>query len=249
MDVSYWESVAESYDAEIFSVLACDREGAVLACLDTVARPEHTAADLGCGIGKWLPHLAARFSSVLAVDISEKLLEQAKAAAGDTVTYVSADISKPGHRFGKFDFVLCVNVAITPDAEIRWSLLSNVARCVRAGGHALFVVPSLESALYVKQRLVEWQVREGQGETQAWSANGDKRFTSLTDVEKGIVEIEKVRTKHYLREELVTTLGALRLRVERVDKVRYAWDTEFTDPPRWLKQPYPWDWMVLARKA
>jgi SAM-dependent methyltransferase len=250
MDVTYWESVADRYDAEIFSVLACDREGAVLACIDSFASPEHTAADLGCGVGKWLPHLAARFGKVLAVDISGKCLKQAKAAAGDcdTIAYVTADLAEPGHRFGKFDFVLCVNVAITPDAEARWALLSNVARCVRPGGHALFVVPSVESALYVKHRLAEQRMRAGEEEKRAWLSSAGKRFTSVLELQRGVVEIEKVRTKHYLREELITTLGALHLTVQRVDKVEYPWETEFTDPPRWLKQPYPWDWMAVATK-
>jgi SAM-dependent methyltransferase len=250
MDIAYWESVADRYDAEIFSVLACDREGAVLACIDTVASPEHTAADLGCGVGKWLPHLAARFQRVLAVDVSEKCLEHAKVAAGecDTVAYMTADLAAPGRRFGKFDFVLCVNVAITPDAEIRWALLSNVARCVRSGGHALFVVPSVESALYAKHRLVEQRIRAGEEEERAWLRAADKRFRSVLELQRGVVEIEKVRTKHYLREELITTLGALHLTVQRVGKVEYPWETEFIDPPRWLRQPYPWDWMALATK-
>ena len=250
MDTAFWESVADAYDAEIFSVLACDRDRAVLSCLESVASPDHTAADLGCGVGKWLPDLATRFSSVLAADHSEKCLDHARAgaAACDNISYLCADLTRPGYRLGKHDFVLCVNVAIMPDAEQRWNLLSNVARCLRPGSHLLLVVPSLESALFVKQRLVQWQLRRGQGEKEAWSVEADKRFASLLDVHKGIVQIEKLRTKHYLREELITTLETLRLTVQRVGKVEYRWDTEFTDPPRWMRDPHPWDWMVLAQK-
>lgn len=251
MNVAFWESVADSYDAEIFSVLACDRQGAVLSCIESFESRNHTAADLGCGVGKWLPHLAKGFASVLAADHSEKCLEHAKerAASFDNITYLTADLTKPTHRLGRFDFVLCVNVAIMPDAEARWALLSNVTRCVRPRGHLLLVVPALESALYVKHRLVERELRSGQEEREAWSAESDKQFASLLDLQKGIVKIEKVRTKHYLREELITALEALRLTVQRVGKVEYQWETEFTDPPRWLRQPYPWDWMVLAQKG
>jgi SAM-dependent methyltransferase len=250
MDVAFWESVADTYEAEIFNVLASDRESAVLSCIDAFASRDLAAADLGCGIGRWLPHLAEKFGAVLAVDISDKCLEHARSGAEpfENITYLSADLTKPGPRLGKADFVLCVNVAIMPDAEARWALLGNVARCVRSEGHLLLVVPSLESALYTKHRLVEWQLKDGQEEREAWLASADKRFTSLLDLQKGIVTIEGVRTKHYLREELVTILDALRLTVQRADKVEYRWDTEFTDPPRWLKRPYPWDWMVLARK-
>jgi SAM-dependent methyltransferase len=248
MDVAFWESVADTYDSEIFSVLACDRDGAVLSCIDSIASRAHTAADLGCGVGKWLPHLSQRYASVLAVDVSEKCLAYAKAAASDcgNITYVSADLTRSGHRLGKHDFVLCVNVAIMPDAEARWALLGNAARCLRQGGHLLLVVPSLESTLYVRQRLAEWQGRAGP--RPASPQSDDRRFTSLRDLQEGIVQIAGVRTKHYLREEIVTTLDALHLAVGQVHKVEYRWDTEFTDPPRWLKDPYPWDWMALARK-
>ena len=120
-------------------------------------------------------------------------------------------------------------------------------RCVRPGGHALFVVPSVESALYVKQRLVEQRMRAGEEEKRAWLM--DRRFRSVLELQRGVIEIEKVRTKHYLREELITTLSALHLTVQRVDKVEYLWETEVADPPRWLKRPYPWDWMALATKT
>lgn len=250
MDTAFWESVADNYDSEIFSVLACDRDRSVLSCLESVASRAHTAADLGCGVGKWLPELATRFASVLAADHSEKLLAQAKRAGAsfDNISYLCADLTQPGYRLGKHDFVLCVNVAIMPDAEQRWNLLGNIARCLRPGGHLLLVVPSLESALFVKQRLVQWRLRRGSDEKEAWAAEAEKRFASLRDVHQGIVQIERVRTKHYLREELITTLDPLRLAISHIGKVEYRWDTEFTDPPRWMRSPHPWDWMVLAQK-
>jgi hypothetical protein len=35
---------------------------------------------------------------------------------------------------------------------------------------------------------------------------------------------------------------------EGFQKIEYNWDTEFIKPPKWLKEPRPWDWMVVARK-
>ena len=34
-----------------------------------------------------------------------------------------------------------------------------------------------------------------------------------------------------------------------VEKVEYEWTTEFADPPQWLGEPYPWDWLLVCRKA
>ena len=61
--------------------------------------------------------------------------------------------------------------------------------------------------------------------------------------------IDGVPTKHWLREELQVALRAAGFVVESVDKVEYGWDTEFPDPPRWMKDPWPWDWAVAARRS
>ena len=64
----------------------------------------------------------------------------------------------------------------------------------------------------------------------------------------GIVALDGVATKHYLREELEVTLRVLGLEPIDTRKVEYAWSTEFDEAPSWLQAPYPWDWMVVARK-
>jgi hypothetical protein len=38
------------------------------------------------------------------------------------------------------------------------------------------------------------------------------------------------------------------LTITAVDKVEYDWDSELASPPDWLKEPYPWDWLVECRK-
>ena len=35
---------------------------------------------------------------------------------------------------------------------------------------------------------------------------------------------------------------------EKFYKIEYDWSTEFLKPPKWLQEPKPWDWMVLAKK-
>jgi hypothetical protein len=55
-------------------------------------------------------------------------------------------------------------------------------------------------------------------------------------------------TKHYLREELILLLEQEGFNIKSIQKVEYDWKTEFVKPPRWLKEPYPWDWMCVAKK-
>jgi len=64
-----------------------------------------------------------------------------------------------------------------------------------------------------------------------------------------VLNIEGVPTKHYLKEELTIYLSDFGLKVLSVDKVEYAWNTEFIEPPKWMNEPYPWDWLVICRKV
>ena len=62
------------------------------------------------------------------------------------------------------------------------------------------------------------------------------------------MRIEGVPTKHYLREEAIVFLEEEGFQVVSVDKIEYAWNTEFDDPPRWMGSPGPWDWLLIARR-
>jgi hypothetical protein len=64
-----------------------------------------------------------------------------------------------------------------------------------------------------------------------------------------VTDIDNVPTKHYLKEELELLLALEGFIVERIEKINYTWKTEFTNPPKWLKEPYPWDWMCVAKKS
>ena len=65
---------------------------------------------------------------------------------------------------------------------------------------------------------------------------------------QGIVYIDKVPTKHYTAPELEMIFQQTRLDITALEKLEYAWDTEFTSPPSWMKAPYPWDWLIELRK-
>lgn len=61
--------------------------------------------------------------------------------------------------------------------------------------------------------------------------------------------IDGVPTKHFLKEELNVLLAQKQMTVLEVKKLEYPWDTEFEHPPKWMKAPFPWDWLILARKS
>ncbi len=249
MDRAYWDGVAETYEDEIFSVRDNDTDGLIEERIARFADPEHTAADLGCGIGKFTPLLARHFGRVHACDLSEKLLARARRACRShaNVAFFQTDLGAEAHPFEPVDFVLCVNVLIMASLDARLRALRAVTAQVRSGGHLLLVVPSAESMLYTRFRMVDWSLRDGYDCRTAVNENLP-RNGSLRGLYQGIRPIEGVPTKHYLREELQVLLGDHQMEAIEIRKLTYPWTTEFDNPPDWMDSPLPWDWLVLARR-
>ncbi len=249
MDRKYWETVARDYDGEIFDSLAGDRNGVLLKRIRRHANRRATAFDFGCGVGKYLPLLSSGFGTVWASDLSGECVRRARALHADlkNVSFLREDLSDPDAGVGEADFTLCANVLIMPSAATRERVLRRLARATRKGGTLLMLVPSLESSLFAHARRTEWmrrsRAKRGIPLPTTLSGSGGR------DALGGILAIDGVRTKHYLREELRVLLGSSGFTVDSVEKVEYGWDTEFPDPPRWMKEPWPWDWVVEAKRS
>ena len=251
MGEAYWEKIADDYDGEIFDSLASDRKNVIVNHIDKCSSPKATACDFGCGIGKYLTPLGDRFKTVYAIDISRKLLDQAKDAnsKATNVTYIKGDLASPSVDIGQVHFALNVNVLIMASPERRHRILSNVFRQIRKNGHLLLVVPSMESALYSHFRLVQWNTKVGvkRANPSAHRLMGAK--SSMLSFRTGVLNLNGVPTKHYLREELGVLLSEIGFKIRSIAKVEYSWTSEFVRPPRWMKDPYPWDWLALCQKT
>jgi SAM-dependent methyltransferase len=250
MDKSYWNKMGKIYRDEIFSVSESDKSKVIKKQLKKYARHSGVAADFGCGIGGFVPMLAGYFKKVYAIDFSRSCLEKAKSLYGDlnNVSFHCADLTKPKLSFPKVDSILCVNAVITASLSKRIGILKNLSAHVKKGGHLFLVVPSLESAIYTNFRLIEWNLDDGMSPALAAVSGIDKPQSPTACLYQGIVEIDKVPTKHYLKEELTALLEKLGFGIMSFQKVEYGWHTEFDSPPKWMKAPYPWDWLVVAKK-
>ena len=252
MDQAYWDRIATRYDEEVLSSFHSDRTGVITAHLDSLGGVRKTVLDLGCGVGKYLPALAERFARVVGVDHSEELLRRAEGDHGHlgNVELIQVDAALGRRVPGvQADVVVCANVLITADAALRRGILRTARKCLARGGHLLLVVPSLESALLAHRRLVEWHEREGADDAEL-AAEEDGLSPSkgvCRGLLRGLVPIDGMPTRHYLAEELPLLLGAAGLGVTRLEKVHYGWDSEFHQPPRWLRAPFPWDWLAVAQ--
>jgi len=251
MDEKFWDAIAGSYESEIFDTLVNDRNGTILKYINRFGSHETTACDFGCGIGKYLPILAKRFKTVYAIDISGECLKRAQESSShlDNVVYFKSDLSNPDLKISKVSFAISINMLIMPSVKRRLRILRNLFRSIRKGGYLLLVVPSLESVLYSHFRLLEWNLKTGLRHRSLIPQRLMDNNSSKTSIRTGDLDLDGAQTKHYLKEELVDILSKAGFRIASIDKVEYPWKTEFANPPRWMREPYPWDWLIVCRKS
>jgi SAM-dependent methyltransferase len=245
----HWNKIAQTYNEEIFDVFKSDKNKILTGFFNKYADKTKHALDFGCGNGKAFPYLAPRFKQVTGMDISDELLKQARNRPFQNVTCLQADLTDLKQTLPKADFVFCCNVIMLPEFEKNLSMLKNINRSLRKGGTAVIILPSMESYLFAAWRLMEWNRREGTLPEQIDPDELSGFQVGKTDLLQGLLKINGVTTKHYTAEELRVIFPVAGLKIMSLNKVEYSWNSEFSSPPKWMKAPYPWDWLVECRKV
>jgi 2-polyprenyl-3-methyl-5-hydroxy-6-metoxy-1,4-benzoquinol methylase len=247
MNRNYWEKIAPDYSDEIFDVLHNDKKGIIRAAIKKHSSRSKTVMDIGCAIGKWLPVLSPLFKKVYAIDISQQNLAIAKKRNSTlkNIEYMRADMSGKKTKPPKGDLGICINAILTSSMKDRKVFFNSLANSIKRGGYIILVIPSLESYLLTNIIASTWKIdKDIFGE----KVSGAVAIQKWNNIVQGNVDIDNVATKHYLEEELRLLLSRQGFEAEEFQKIEYNWNTEFMKPPKWLKEPKPWDWMVIARK-
>lgn len=244
----HWDKIGERYDDEIFDVFKNDRNKILPTYFKKHASHSGLAIDFGCGTGKSFEYIAPLFKNLVAVDISNELLVQAKKRPFKNITFKQLDLTQEKLSLPKSDFAFCCNVAMLPEIEKTHAILRNIQKSLKPGGTALLVLPALESVLYSSWRLIDVYKKEGVSIDDIPDAEFEYLTASRRRLVEGIIYIDGVPTKHFMRPELDVVFSTAGFTLTHVDKVEYAWNTELSEPPSWLKEPYPWDWLVECKK-
>lgn len=247
-DKKHWNEIAPTYNDEIFDVFQSDSRKVLKRYFNRHRHLQHVAVDFGCGNGKAFHYLSPRFAHVHGLDISSKLLRQAEKLPYQNVSLQQVDLTQAKVQVPAADFAFCCNVAILNTVEKNLAVIKNVGKVLKPDGAALFVIPSLESMLFSSWRLIDWYKKEGvraeKIDPDEWAGFSGKR----TDILQGLISINGVTTKHYTEPEIEIIFPRCGLVVTKIEKIEYDWKSEFSEPPRWMKEPFPWDWMVECRK-
>jgi len=244
----HWNKIAHSYEDEIFDVFTSDKDRKLPGYFTKYANKNHVAIDLGCGIGKAFPYLSPAFQKVYAVDISDKCLAIAANDQYKNIEFQKVDLTDPALKLPQADFGFCCNVLLLPDLEKDIEMIRNSHKALKKDSSAIFIVPSLDSIMFYAWRLIEWNKKEGIQpadipDSELSYFNGSKR-----DLFQGLIRIDGVTTKHYSHPELKVIFREAGFSIQQIDRIEYEWTTEFAEPPRWLKAPYPWDWLIEVSK-
>lgn len=111
--------------------------------------------DFGCGYGwfcRWAHEQGA--SSVLGLDVSDKMLERARSLSGDsTITYAKADLEKLDIPPSSFDLAYS-SLAFHYIEDLR-GLLEKIHRALMPGASLIF---SIEHPIYMAPRNPDWLI-------------------------------------------------------------------------------------------
>lgn len=245
---THWNKIAHSYEEEIFDVFHSDKDKKLPHYFQKYANPDHDALDLGCGIGKAFPYLSPAFRKVHAVDISDKCLDIAANKQYANINFQKVDLTDPELKLPQAHFGFCCNVLLLPDLQKNIAMIKNAYKALRKDSAAIFVMPSLDSILFYAWRLIEWNRMEGVSPADIPESEFSYFSGSKRDIFQGLIKIDGVVTKHYSHPEIEVIFRDAGFRIGTIDRIEYDWSTEFAQPPKWLKGPYPWDWLVEVIK-
>ena len=124
------------------------------------------------------------------------------------------------------DLTVCLNVITSTSPTKRAAIWDAVREITKPGGHALVVVPALESAQKV--------------------AALDERV-SIVEARPDLVETDGSAQKYYTHEELEGVLARHGLEPVRIERVHYPWSEELDGRKR-SRTWAPFDWAILARR-
>ena len=173
----------------------------VLEGLDVTVRPGDTVLEIGCGIGRMTRVLADRADAVLALDVSDEMLERARELNPqlDNVRWLLGD-GESLAVVGDASVDACVSVVVfqhLPDPAIGLAYAREVGRVLRPGGWAALQVSNDPDAhrprggLWLRVKSLIGRAPRGQRDP-AWLGSALDLGALAVAAHEGGTELERV---------------------------------------------------------
>jgi SAM-dependent methyltransferase len=231
-----WNEIAGEFEDYVCDV-AVDETNDQLRRFVNAAHPSPKSSvlvDLGCGIGSFIQKFKHRFREIVGVEYAPRIIARAKErCAAIDVEWLTMDAARAARHIGpRADLTVCLNVITSASAPVRNAQWAGVASVTKPSGHALLVLPSLES----EQMLLAQCLRDVRNDTFEITADG-------------LVETEGSFQKHYRQDEVSAIAASHGLEVKRIARIVSAWSRTGMRKPRSGEWENPWDWIVLAQRT
>jgi len=239
-----WSSVARRYDDLFVDPYHKDATNPVRRALEKVANAkELTIGDLGCGVGSFLPWLAARFKRVVAVDFAEGMLKEAQVRCKflKNVTYHHLPFAELPRLAKKLDVAVTMNSLVSADVMVLDQGLAGMRQTLKPGGTLYGIVPSLEGLHYHVMLLIDLAVELGQPLEKAYRFAAQKAELHGYDFNTATFTFDRIRQHLWLRDEVGYRLAKAGYRRTQVRKAGLPWD-QFAEGKVLNKHPKSWDW-------
>jgi SAM-dependent methyltransferase len=224
-----WDRLALEFESETCDITREESADTVSRFVALAKTPKRGAvlADLGCGVGTFIARYGGRFAHIHGVEFAPRIIARARARCGGDVDWLTMSIPSAARRIGACaHLTVCMNVITQSGVVARARMWRSLAQVTRKRGHALVVVPSMES-----ERMVV-SLSRGDGE---WRKGG-------------LVLRDGVWQKHYERSEIEDVFAENGFGVTRIGRAHYPWSVEGLRETKARRGKRPWDWIALARK-
>jgi len=231
-----WDKLADDFEKEVCDITRETKDDRIARLFRSLTfDPQKSVlVDLGCGLGTFLGRYGRQFRECFGVEHAPRIIARARERyAGRGIVWITSSLPPAARRIGRrADLTVCMNVITMPQGRIRESMWASIANVTKKKGHALVVVPSIES-----DRMVERVAyRTSLAEAKAGAPDG-------------LVDRGGSRQKHFARDELREVLARHGFRTRKIQRITYPWQKEGLRKPRNAGTRKPWDWLVLAERV
>ncbi len=251
-EVKVWNKVAKDYFGEIISPFSEGVQNPIFWYLEKklgVNPSQMSVIDIGCGIGNFLLPLSEKFSQVVGLDFSPKMIEAAKEKVKEksNVTLYVRDARDLKEFNGQFDVAVAVNSVLLPKIADDEKIMKEIHGVLKEGGFLLGVFPSMESHLFKALLVQEKALEEGKSEEEAIKLSQEE--AKDCDLVTALVRYPDSTQKNYYLFELKHRLKRAGFSKIKIRKVYYPWEIYEDDTLlSFKKKGKMWDWFVFAVK-
>lgn len=246
MNCKQWDQYAGNYHEFIISPFSEGVKNPLFEDIKSIPK-SRVIADLGCGCGPLLPHLA-RFKKVYAVDFSKKMLENAKKCAPKNTVLLRGDLKSISRLKIRYDVAVAVNSILHPEIFTVDKVLVQIYASLNKRGKLFGIFPSMEAVLHHFQLVFRDSLKRLGDEKKALTRT--RRIVELRkyDVITATYSDQGETQKFYYKFELRERLKKAGFHNIEFRKVIYPWGGASGDYHDFPGKPEMWDWYVTAGK-